>query len=234
MCSVSACSVLAPATKSFHSRLLHQYSTNLYNPIFTLLSHYFHITLQLLYNYSLLPHKHQPLTTMDNQTIIAQAPLSEAPHLALSEVALVNFQAALDRCLNNWNCGEGTVILQDNIPKLFGEFMFNFFKRTLLDALGEGSDLTIMVGDDGTYTRIEMSKIAPPLPQFDLPPQPPQTSSSDQSALDSAAVAAGLKKVSRPMNCWVIYRDATSKKLKLLHPDLTVQEICKHTNRTLS
>jgi hypothetical protein len=170
---------------------------------------------------------------MDTQTIIAQAPLGEAPHLALSEVALASFQAALESCLQSWNCGDGTVVLQDNIPKLYGDSMFDYFKRTLLGLLGEGSELTIMVGEDGSCTHIQMSKIQPALPHVELPLQPVETDPSEQIALDSAAVAAGLKKAPRPMNCWIIFRDKMHKQLKAEVPALTVQEICEYTNITL-
>jgi hypothetical protein len=171
---------------------------------------------------------------MDSHIIIAQAPLSEVPHLELSEIAPARFQAALDSCLNGWNCGEGTVVLQDNIPKLFGDFLLNFFKRTLLDLLGEGSDLTIEVGDNGTFTRVHMSKTEPTLLQAEVPPQLPQTYPSELTAIDTAALLAGMKKAPRPMNCWIIFRDMMHKKLKLGFPDLTVQEICKHINLNLS
>jgi hypothetical protein len=171
---------------------------------------------------------------MDTQTIIAQAPLGEASHPALSEVALASFQAILERCLQSWNCGDGTLVLQDNIPKLYGDPMFNYFKRELLRLLGEDSELTIVIGEDGSSTHIQMSKIQPALPQVELPFQPVQTDPSEQIAIDSAAVAAGLKKAPRPMNCWIIFRDKMHKQLKSEVPALTVQEICKHTNITLS
>jgi hypothetical protein len=64
--------------------------------------------------------------------------------------------------------------------------------------------------------------------------QLPQTHTSEQTAIDMAAVDAGLKNAPRPMNCWIIFRDVMHKSLKLGYPELTVQEICKHTNLTLS
>jgi hypothetical protein len=50
---------------------------------------------------------------------------------------------------------------------------------------------------------------------------------------NAVTTTIGTKKAPRPMNCWIIFRDSMHKQLKGEHPDLSVQEICKH-NCTLS
>ena len=56
---------------------------------------------------------------------------------------------------------------------------------------------------------------------------PDTTQETQQGTLITGPVTVGKMKPPRPMNCWMLYRDSAHKELKKLHPNLSVQEICK-------
>jgi hypothetical protein len=164
--------------------------------------------------------------------IAVYPPPTSASNLSLAEVlriAEARFEAAVQSCKDDWNNGNDLVILQDNIPQLFGGILVEHFKRCVGEVSGFPVDLTVMDGgDDNYHTLVQMPKNTMASPQVVSSPQAAQTSSSESTTLETSAIAAGLKKAPRPMNCWIIFRDAMHKHLKAEFPHLTIQEICKH------
>ncbi|KAL6163403.1 Mating-type protein MAT-2 [Exserohilum turcicum] len=148
------------------------------------------------------------------------------------KIAEERFNAAVQGCKNDWNNGNDMVILQDNIPQLFGGMLVEHFKRCVGEVCGFPVDITVMdTGDSNYHTLVQMPKNNTPSPQVVSSPQSAQTSPSEQTAIDTIAIAAGLKKAPRPMNCWIIFRDAMHKHLKAEFPHLTVQEISTRCSR---
>nr|QBK47380.1 MAT1-2 [Neocamarosporium betae]QBK47381.1 MAT1-2 [Neocamarosporium betae] len=164
---------------------------------------------------------------MNTGTYLTSAPGSEISHSGAHEAAMAKFELALTACIQGWHRGDAVVVLQDSIQELFGGVLCDYFKRALLELIGDAASVSIMSTDDGNHTLVHISK-------KEMPQTPSQENlnaalavvvSSKQTSIDNAAVAAGLKKAPRPMNCWIIYRDAMHKKLKAEFPHLTVQEI---------
>jgi len=157
---------------------------------------------------------------MDPVSPPADTPGNNISQAQATQAAGERFDAALSACIEGWNRGDDVVILQDNLLVLFGDLLVQHFQRTVGEALGTPVDLTVMDGGDRFYTLVKFSEAAHPV----------QTPTSELAAIDMHAIAAGLKKAPRPMNCWIIFRDAMHKQLKAEHPDLSVQQICKYTN----
>jgi transcription factor SOX7/8/10/18 (SOX group E/F) len=174
---------------------------------------------------------------MSTQTYLTLAPASELSRSNAHEAAMAQFDLALAACVRGWNCGDDITVLQDNIQELFGNVLFEYFKRALLELVGESATLTIMSSGDGAHTLVRMSKNkmteTPSQEQLNAKSALPEPSKHTTVGNDAIAVAAGLKKAPRPMNCWIIYRDAKHKQLKAEFPHLTVQEICKYRTFTL-
>nr|AAD33441.1 mating type protein MAT-2/1 [Curvularia homomorpha] len=171
----------------------------------------------------------------------AYPPTTSANNLSLAEalkIAEARFEAAVQGCKDDWNNGNDLVILQDNIPQLFGGILVEHFKRCVGEVSGFPVDLTVMDGGDNNYhTLVQMPKNKMISPQLVSSPQSAQTLSSEHTTIDMNAIAAGLKKAPRPMNCWIIFRDAIYKHLKAEFPHLTIQEIstrCSHIWHSLS
>lgn len=154
----------------------------------------------------------------------AVAPGSGMSRAQAAELAGERYEAGLNACIEGQNRGDDLVILQDNLPMLFGDQLIEHFKRTVGEALGMPVDITVMDGGDKFYTLVQIPKGAP---SVQVPP-------AELSAIDVQAIAAGLGKAPRPMNCWIIFRDAMHKQLKAEHPELSVQEICKYTEHSSS
>nr|AAR83920.1 MAT1-2 [Dendryphiella sp. 414296] len=135
------------------------------------------------------------------------------------------FDNALLTCTDGWIRGDNMVILPDNLPILFGNAMVELFKRALAEKAGLPIDLTPMESADSSHTLVKMPKNNAVSPQVQSNVQSAQAPSSNHTAVDLDALAAALKKAPRPMNCWIIFRDAMHKQLKGEFPNLTVQEI---------
>nr|AER26918.1 MAT1-2-1 mating-type protein [Phoma herbarum] len=141
--------------------------------------------------------------------------------------AMAQFQSALDACMHGWHHGDDVVLLQSNIQELFGDMLLQYFERSLTQQVGHPVTFTFSNGSNGYRTLVKMptSKNA----QLNLQTLPtggstePQT--SQQRATHPNNVSAGVRKAPRPMNCWIIFRDAMHKKLKAENPHLTVQQI---------
>nr|AML61200.1 mating type protein MAT-2 [Curvularia lunata] len=148
--------------------------------------------------------------------------------LSLAEalkIAEARFEAAVQGCKDDWTNGHDMVILQDNIPQLFGGILVDHFKRCVGQVCGFPVHLTVMDGGHNNYhTLVQMPKNIMHSAQVSDSPPSAQTSPSEHKSGPNAS-GAGLKKAPRPMNCWIIFRDAMHKHLKTEFPDLTVQEI---------
>ncbi|KAF1838474.1 hypothetical protein BDW02DRAFT_386683 [Decorospora gaudefroyi] len=163
--------------------------------------------------------------TMNTETFLAQAPVGEVALSTVEKDAMSQIQTALDACIEAWNRGDDVLLLKVNLPELFGEVMLTYFKRCLHEVAGETADLTIVDAGDSYHTLISMPQNAALDPQVQPSVPSPPMQASEQTTLDIAGMAAGLKKAPRPMNCWIIFRDSMHKKLKVENPHLTVQEI---------
>nr|Q9P445.1 RecName: Full=Mating-type protein MAT-2 [Bipolaris sorokiniana]AAF87724.1 DNA binding protein MAT-2 [Bipolaris sorokiniana] len=142
------------------------------------------------------------------------------------KIAEARFKAAVQGCKDDWHNGNDLVILQDNIPQLFGGILIEHFKHCVGEVSGFPVELTVMdSGNSNYHTLVQMPKNNMRLSQVASSPKSAKTSPSEQASINLRAVAAGLKKAPRPMNCWIIFRDAMHKHLRAEFPHLTIQEI---------
>jgi hypothetical protein len=155
------------------------------------------------------------------------AAIREEPQIVIDVVD--RFDTALLTCTDGWTRGENMVILPDNLPTLFGNGVVELFKKALAEKAGLPIDLTPMESANSSHTLVKMPKNTGHSPQVQFNDLSVQTPGSDRTAIDIATLTAAFKKAPRPMNCWIIFRDAMHKQLKAQFPNLTVQEICKHT-----
>nr|AAR04483.1 HMG DNA binding protein [Stemphylium loti] len=148
------------------------------------------------------------------------------------KIAEERFEAALKACKDDWESGNQMVVLQDNIPQLFGGLLEDHFKHCLGQVCGAPIKITVMDGgDSGCHTLVQMPKTQILSPQILPAAQSAQTLRAEHTTIDMQAIAAGLKKAPRPMNCWIIFRDVMHKQLKAELPNLTVQEISTRCSR---
>lgn len=156
----------------------------------------------------------------------AEVNLTEA-----DKVALVQFQDALDKCINEWYCGNEDIMLQNNLQAVFGDAAMKFFERSLVEQVGQPVTFTFSDGSAGYHTFVQMPKTERPQVVYQVlrSAEASQTAGSERTATNSDTIPTTVRKAPRPMNCWIIFRDAMHKKLKIENPHLTVQEICKHT-----
>ncbi|ENI09744.1 hypothetical protein COCC4DRAFT_125132 [Bipolaris maydis ATCC 48331] len=172
-----------------------------------------------------------------DSTVYSTPPTNSISLAEAIKIAEARFEAAVQGCKDDWHNGNDLVILQDNIPQLFGGILVEHFKRCVGEVCGFPVELTVMDGGDNYHTLVQMPKNNMRSPQVVSSPQSAQTSPSEQTSINLKAVAAGLKKAPRPMNCWIIFRDAMHKHLKAEFPHLTIQEIstrCSHIWHNLS
>jgi hypothetical protein len=170
--------------------------------------------------------------------MISDVYLSPAPARELSLTtaadldAMAQFQSALDACVHSWSNGNSIVLLQSNIQELFGDLLLQYFKQSLAQQVGQPLAFTFSSNSNGGQTIIQMPehKIAQlryqPVTTIEKPTACPVSAGSRK-------MEAGIKKAPRPMNCWIIFRDAMHKQLKAQSPHLTVQQICKSSGRTV-
>lgn len=145
---------------------------------------------------------------------------------------MAQFQGALDACVHSWNNGDSIVLLQSNIQVLFGDMLMQYFEQSLAQQVGQPLTFTFSSNSNGGQTVVQMPQIisAHLHPQTELSMQKYATPSV---SAESRKMSAGVKKAPRPMNCWIIFRDAIHKKLKVENPHLTVQQICKPFTSTI-
>lgn len=140
------------------------------------------------------------------------------------------FQDALDACVRGWKQGNDTVLIADNLHEAFGELVLQYFERTLVNEVGGPINFTVLDSAHGQHTLVQMPKaihqeLVNQLELKNVSAAIPFT--SDTTKVKPTAPA--VKKAPRPMNCWLIFRDAMHKQLKAENPKLTVQQICKST-----
>nr|ADE44126.1 MAT1 [Alternaria solani]BAJ10533.1 mating type protein MAT1-2-1 [Alternaria solani] len=163
------------------------------------------------------------------------AAVREEPQAVIDVVD--RFDAALLTCTDGWARGENMVILPDNLSTLFGNGVVELFKKALAEKAGLPIDLTPMESANSSHTLVKMPKNNGLSPQEQSNALFLQTPGSDRTTLNMDALTAAFKKAPRPMNCWIIFRDAMHKQLKAEYPDLTVQEIstrCSEIWRSLT
>ena len=136
--------------------------------------------------------------------------------------AMSLFQTAFDACLEGWHRGDTVVLLQANIQELFGDMLMPYFERTIAQHVGQPVTFMFSDSSNGGQTIVQM-------PERKKDSLHHQAVAKPQAleATQPRSSYAGVKKAPRPMNCWIIFRDAMHKKLKAENPDLTVQQICK-------
>ncbi|KAF1934333.1 MAT1-2-1 [Didymella exigua CBS 183.55] len=159
-----------------------------------------------------------------------------SPTTTADHDAMALFQSALGACVHSWNNGDSIVLLQSNIQELFGDMLMQYFKQSLTQQVGQPLAFTFAPNSNGGQTIVQMpeNKTAPVHRQINAKIQnhPAQPVSAE-----SRKISAGVKKAPRPMNCWIIFRDAMHKNLKTENPHLTVQQIstrCAEMWRSLS
>nr|AAD33451.1 mating type protein MAT-2 [Curvularia ellisii] len=162
------------------------------------------------------------MNSAEPPTVASVNSLSLAEALKIAEA---RFEAAVQGCKDDWTNGNDMVILQDNIPQLFRGILVERFKRSVGQVCGFPVHLTVMDGGNNNYhTLVRMPKNNMHSTQVAASPPSAQASPSEHKGGPNT-IAARLKKAPRPMNCWIIFRDAMHKHLKAEFPDLTVQEI---------
>ncbi|KAF1841441.1 HMG DNA binding protein [Cucurbitaria berberidis CBS 394.84] len=163
---------------------------------------------------------------MSAETYLTSTPVCEGTLTNVDKAAIAQFENTLDTCVNEWRGGKDAILLQDNFQELFGDFALHFFERSLSERVGQPVALTSVGSGNIHHTLVQMPKTQRPellaqVQQADIS----QTGRSERTPLTTDPIAIGVKKAPRPMNCWIIFRDAMHKKLKIENPHLTVQQI---------
>lgn len=170
---------------------------------------------------------------MTTEVHLFPAPARElSPTTAADRDAMAQFQSALDACVHSWNNGDSIVLLQSNIQELFGDMLMQYFKHSLAQQVGQPLAFTFSSNSNGGQTIIQMPKNKTAHLHLQTDTNIQKHTVHSVSA-ESRNMLASIKKAPRPMNCWIIFRDAMHKKLKAENPDLTVQQICKPSNSIL-
>jgi hypothetical protein len=140
-----------------------------------------------------------------------------------------HFDKTLDFCSENWSKGNATLVLPGNMIEFYGEAVIAYLKHCLGDRVGGAVAVTTIVDDNALKTLVQMPERNHP--QLATPMHPDMSLATETSVTDvaqSKAAVARSKSPPRPMNKWMLYRDSQYKLLKVEHPDLTVQKICKY------
>jgi transcription factor SOX7/8/10/18 (SOX group E/F) len=149
---------------------------------------------------------------------------------ASEQAALKHFEHTLKMCVAGWQRGDHIVVLPLNIRDRYGDLVVQLLQRILTDQIGEHVGVTVADDINGPKTFIQMPKLdmsQPPVEAQSVTSH--QTEVSDQPSAKADAAVIGTKKAPRPMNCWLMFRDAMHKTLKAQNPDFSVQQICKCT-----
>nr|BAA75903.1 MAT2 [Alternaria alternata] len=163
------------------------------------------------------------------------AAIREEPQIVIDVVD--RFDTALLTCTDGWTRGENMVILPDNLPTLF-ETGLSSSSRRHWPRRQDCRSISLLWRAPIAHTLLlKMPKNTGHSPQVQFNALSVQTPGSDRTAIDIATLTAAFKKAPRPMNCWIIFRDAMHKQLKAEFPNLTVQEIstrCSEIWRSLT
>lgn len=168
----------------------------------------------------------QPMTMTTDVHLSPALARELSPTTAADLDAMAQFQSALDACVQSWSTGNSIVLLQSNIQELFGHMLLQYFKQSLAQQVGQPLAFTFSSNSNGGQTVVHMPEHKPTQlsyqPIFSI-----QKSTVRPVSAGSRKMQTGIKKAPRPMNCWIIFRDAMHKQLKAESPHLTVQQICK-------
>ncbi|KAI8937566.1 hypothetical protein NX059_005281 [Plenodomus lindquistii] len=158
---------------------------------------------------------------MSTDTYLTTSLPGETASAVATNIAMAHFQSAIDNCVNGWQRGEETVVIDYNMHALFGDLLFQYFERSLNELVKAPVAFTFIDVNDSVHTIVTIPKI-----------KNAQDSSAPKTTVEvphvkssERAVTVVAKKAPRPMNCWIIFRDAMHKKLKFEQPELTVQQI---------
>jgi hypothetical protein len=177
---------------------------------------------------SQLSQQDHPLAAMRSRIYPHVTNPSGAALVAGHEVS-VDFSTALDTCTREYNCGRYTVVFPDTLYLRYGHILFEYFRKTLSERIGASVSLSSVVDSNGSRSLIQMGQLDVPQHRLDVQPViDSHTATSDLSAGAADAVVAGKKKVPRPMNSWLFFREEQHKILKANYPNISVQEICKY------
>jgi transcription factor SOX7/8/10/18 (SOX group E/F) len=164
---------------------------------------------------------------MTTEVYLPPAPAKElSPTTTADRDAMAQFQNALDACVHGWYHGDSVVLLQSNIQELFGDMLMQYFKHSLTQQVGQPVTFTLLYSSNGVQTIVQMPEHKPAHLHLQTSANT-QVQTTKHPATHSSDMSAGIKKAPRPMNCWIIFRDALHKKLKAENPHLTVQQICE-------
>ncbi|KAF2867182.1 mating-type protein MAT alpha 1-domain-containing protein [Massariosphaeria phaeospora] len=121
------------------------------------------------------------------------------------------FRHLLEQCAQSFRGGAKALDLPCNIEGVFGPLAAKYFMRHAGDI--QGKQVSITYDTDRAVTLV----------QLEHEPEP-------QSGAEPIGRAAGVgppagRRPPRPMNCWMMFRDAMHKQFKDMNPDLSVQQI---------
>jgi hypothetical protein len=145
------------------------------------------------------------------------------------QVIMDHFEKTLTFCSQNWYNGKTTLVLPGNMIDFYGEAIIGYLQHCLQQCVGGAVALTTVEDGNTLKTLIEMPECNNPqsLAPVELS-MPSVTETSEKDVLEPKIAIAGTKNPPRPMNMWMMYRDAQHKKMKAENPELSVQEICKY------
>jgi hypothetical protein len=162
---------------------------------------------------------------MQSVTHLSSALLGSSEIPTVETMAKVVFEGILKLCLAKWRDNTTSVVLHIDMEGFYGKLAADYFRRDLAAGVGGPVTLSTVDVDGGLKTLVQM-------PEYNVTPMQSSpvlsTDTLQYNAVQSTTSAASVKKAPRPMNCWLLFRDATHKKMKLVHPELSVQQICKY------
>jgi hypothetical protein len=145
-------------------------------------------------------------------------------------VVMNHFDKLLTCCYESWYNGENMIVFPGSLKDLYGEAIISYLQHCLQECVGGAVALTTVEDGDAIKTLVEMPKCDNPQSRTQLQiSMPSATDTSERGVVKPKVTIAAHKGPPRPMNMWLLYRDAQHKKLKAENPDLSVQEICKYT-----
>ncbi|KZM23310.1 uncharacterized protein EKO05_0004459 [Ascochyta rabiei] len=164
---------------------------------------------------------------MTTEVYLSPALAKELSPTTADRDAMAQFQSALDACVHGWHRGNEVILLQSDIQELFGDMLMQYFERSLIQQVGQPVSFTFSNDRNGCQTLVQMPNNHHVQSHSQMLPTSAYTctQTSQQPAIQINNVSAGVRKAPRPMNCWIIFRDAMHKQLKTESPHLTVQQI---------
>jgi hypothetical protein len=171
---------------------------------------------------------------MNNGTYLYLPFSAEGERASGNEIA-VSFSDKLSACVQEYRSGGFTFVFLENLHTRWGPILLDFFRGLLIDQVGEPVDVTCITDYHGSKTIVKMRQLNVPQHHPDVQPiSSVQTASSDLGVNTAAASAGGKKKVPRPMNSWMLFRDEKHKEFKQADPNISIQQICEYQVYPLS